>query len=127
MQKTIKSSFAALAAALLGLGAAEARTFDRAPAQLPNANTYGFCYTGNGFSINIGGGYHSGYRSSSYHGGYNTHHSYRTRSRCIDRHYYTSGCYRYCRHTYLNERVASCGRVVSSWRTYKTTCLGRYR
>ncbi len=82
------------------------------------------CYRGGrgGFSIQIGGGhhggYHGGYYQNSYRGG--SYARYRERCRIIDRQYFSRGCTRYCRITYLHERVDHCGRVVSCWRTCRT-------
>jgi len=56
---------------------------------------------------------------SSYRSDYG-HANYTTRCRIIDRHYYQSGCYRYCRITYLHERVDCHGHVISCWRSSRT-------
>ena len=38
----------------------------------------------------------------------------------IDRYYFNRGCYRYCKVTYLHERIDCYGRVVRCWRTCRT-------
>lgn len=126
MKTTIKTFVITAATALLAIGSAGAKSV---PAQITidSADTYGNCSTGNRSSYRSGSrsNYRSGYTSSGYrssnHSSYRSQHvSYRTRCRVIGRsYYYMRGC-RYCRVTYLNERVDNCGRVVSSWRSCKT-------
>jgi hypothetical protein len=109
---------AALAAIAISVAPASAKG-DLSAATEPTAlpETYGGCGIGGyGGSYYRGGGhsYDRGYSRSGYT------HSYRTRCRVVDRYYFHRGCYRYCRITYLHERVDSCGRVVSCWRSCKT-------
>ena len=118
MKTAMKTLVAALAATgLMAAGAnAEYRNHDRVSSE---PATFGSC--GTGFSFH----YSRGHRGGHYRGHYGGHYrapSYgcRERSRIIDRHYYTRGCVRYCRITYLHERVDHCGRVIRCWRSCRT-------
>ena len=50
--------------------------------------------------------------------------AYRIHCRAIHSCFYTRGCKRYKKVTYLHQKVDRCGRVVSSWRTCKTFYVG---
>ena len=123
--KTIVS--AAAAAIALAAGSATAKPIT-SPAPDAGPDTFGSCgYGGNFYTGSFRIGFHRGssYHGGShyhggYHGGYHRPVSYHTRCRVIDRYYFSSGCHRYCRITYLHEKVDHCGRVVSCWRTCKT-------
>ncbi len=129
MKTRLKTTFgAALAATTLALAPAGAKG-TASPLPEANPDTYGGCSIGGGFYGYHGGRYRGAYYGSRYHGsghyrsgyrgGYH-HGGYSTRCRIVDRCYFYRGCYRYCRITYLHERVDCHGRVVSCWRTYKT-------
>ena len=105
----------------------------------PSATAGGCSSSRSGISINFGHGgglFFSGgsHYDRGYNHGYDSHYSrghynqptYRDTCRVIDTCYFTRGCYRYAKYTYLHERIDCHGHVVKCWRSYKTVCLGRY-
>lgn len=117
MKTLPRTLITALAAAGLMLAGAQAehRSYDQRGTA---ASTFGSC--GTGFSFHFSGGSYG--RGGHYRGHYRGGHSYGSRERCriIDRYYFNRGCVRYCRITYLHERVDHCGRVIRCWRTCRT-------
>jgi hypothetical protein len=128
MKTRLKTMFgAAIAAATIAITPAGAKGIT-SPLTESGADTYGGCSIGGSFGYRGGysrgghfnsGRYNSGHYSSRYRGSYG-HASYSNRCRIVDRHYYRSGCYNYCRITYLHERVDCHGHIVSCWRSCKT-------
>ncbi len=123
MKTNIKRTLATLiAAASLGAITPTAMAA-KAPAKGEKTaapETFDRCgWSGSRVNISIGG-------RSGFHGNFTTAPVFRDSCRLIDTCYFTRGCYRYCKRTYLHTRLDSCGRVVRSWRTYKTVCLGRW-
>ena len=112
MKTKLKSILAASAAVVgLALPAAtvEAKSFGGNLATEPATESFGRC------GVSYGRGYD-----------YGRHHSrLRTRCRVIHTCYFTRGCHRYKKITYLHEKIDCYGRVVRCWRTYKTICVGR--
>ncbi len=130
MKKPISSTFAVvLAAATLVLLPAAANAEPRGCATGSGGRSFsgGFSNGNIGFSWN-GGNYDRGYRSVGYerHRSEPVRPSYTERCKLIDTCYFTRGCERYAKKTFLHERIDCHGHVVKCWKTYETVCVGRH-
>ena len=126
--KSVSFLSVALAAATLALAPTVANAEPRGCA----TNFGGRSFSGGYSNGNIhfswsGGGSNRGYSYAGTGGRYfdePARPSYTDHCKLIDTRYFTRGCDRYAKKTYLHERIDCHGRVVKCWKTYETVPIG---